>query len=174
MTARARLLVGSIAVLVMATGINVALASPASAAPCHSDSCNGLNPQTTGCSSDATTLEWFFIYVDEQGFVETTTDVMPGQTAKIELRFSAQCWAAWARLSFLQWVPGTQGWYGDEAAKIIGYHDGTSTSYLTHLPVTMFYNVWSPMVTFRYWTSACFHYWYYPGGYSQESCTNLH
>lgn len=57
--------------------------APAYAVGCNGLSCNGLDPQAAGCGADATTLD-------------SRTD--PGGD-KLELRFSAACWAAWVRFT---------------------------------------------------------------------------
>jgi hypothetical protein len=78
------------------------LAAPAKAAGCFAMSCNGLDPNATGCASDARTL-----------------DDVSYATMRVELRYSDTCNAAWARVSptanaygGLQGVcdAGSQGW----------------------------------------------------------------
>jgi len=48
-------------VLLFLTGLSVLAASPASAASCYGRSCNDLDPQASGCSSDARTIDEFTI-----------------------------------------------------------------------------------------------------------------
>lgn len=74
------------AVIVVAgavTFVTVATEEPAVAATCWGDWCSGLDPQATGCSSDAYTVAHALI---------------PGTTSKIELRWSPTCKTEWARV----------------------------------------------------------------------------
>ena len=76
------------AVTVLAMAGSIAVLGPvgtASAASCHGTSCNGKDPQATGCSADA---------VGVGDVLEPTGN--PYLTA--ELRYSAACDAAWVRL----------------------------------------------------------------------------
>ena len=72
-----RVLAGLAALTTVAVG-GVITAPPAQAASCYHVSCEGLNPQTTGCSNDAYTIGWF---------------------GAEEVRWSRACQAVWLRNS---------------------------------------------------------------------------
>ncbi|GIF49381.1 uncharacterized protein DUF2690 [Asanoa ferruginea] len=78
---RTRRLVAVLAMLVAAMSSTLVVASPALAASCWADSCNYLDPQTNGCSSDAGNIQ----AIDPEGWYD------------VELRYSPSCYAAWAR-----------------------------------------------------------------------------
>jgi uncharacterized protein DUF2690 len=70
-----------IILMVLASLGSIALtATPASAASCYGRTCNDLDPQAAGCGVDAQTIDEITVH-----------------GTRIELRFSQNCWAAWAR-----------------------------------------------------------------------------
>ena len=82
---------GVLATVVLATSLAFATSAPtaAHALSCSGRGCNGKNPQTYGCSKDATTVNsttW------EDGAAGTLTRQV------VELRHSNACEASWARV----------------------------------------------------------------------------
>lgn len=69
------------AVLTMSTVILPAAGAHAAGLSCYAKTCNGQDPQNYGCAGDARTVR----SVAEFGYT-------------VELRFSAKCMAAWARI----------------------------------------------------------------------------
>jgi uncharacterized protein DUF2690 len=76
---------------------------PAQAAPCTYAGCNGLDPQTTGCSNDAV----------------TKLDLVAGIGILAELRWSPSCHTFWTRL---RWNPENGG-QGQQAYIAGGVYD---------------------------------------------------
>ncbi len=79
--------------------------TPTSAAQCYGDGCNGLNPQTMGCNSDATTSDFRYI-------VDSNNNTI----GKVENRYSPACLAQWERTVNLTatqlWAEGSIRWGG--------------------------------------------------------------
>lgn len=61
----------------------------AAAAKCYNITCKGKNPRTEGCESGTKTIEEF-----------------TRSYYRVELRYSANCFAAWARISTASGTPG--------------------------------------------------------------------
>jgi len=136
---RTRALMAIAAILLGLTAWVGVPAQPALAAPCWSLSCNNLDPQSTGCGSQATTLEqfsWSGVY--------------------IELRYSSLCNAAWARA---YWNGpcnnNVAGW-----AWIHAYADSQGTQWKSsdseNLPCNNITTSWTTMRSFTYWVKACY------------------
>lgn len=89
----------------LVTGIYLpATATSAFAASCYASSCTGLDPISEGCSSDARTIY-------------QKTGVGRWGSGILELRYSTNCAAAWAKVyddgsdnGDVAWVTNTQGW----------------------------------------------------------------
>jgi hypothetical protein len=67
-------------------GATVVLAAPASAASCYGASCRGIDPNTSSCVGDATTIKWGDYQAESYA------------SFRIEVRYSRSCNAAWGRL----------------------------------------------------------------------------
>lgn len=98
-------LVGLFAATALVTGIVVPVtASPAWAVGCFADSCTGKDPISMGCANDAVTIY-------------TKTGVGNWSEGILQLRYSRNCAAAWAKVyddgslnNDIAWVSNTQGW----------------------------------------------------------------
>jgi hypothetical protein len=110
-----RLLTLITALLLGATTILVS-ATPASAAGCRAGSCTGKDPQVQRCAADAQTIDEFTV-----------------GRARVELRYSPRCHAAWTRVTSPQHyntifgqirggghVYGVQATQGQHWTKMIG------------------------------------------------------
>lgn len=88
--------------VVFTTGVASAqTTSPARAAvSCYNTSCDGHDPVSSGCDSDAQTK-----------YTATSNDLGGGLRATISLRYSVACLAAWGKVTFNQSMPS--GHYGD-------------------------------------------------------------
>lgn len=102
---------------------------------CTYSSCNGQDPNSTGCSNGATTLDSF----SADGYY-------------VELRYSPSCHAAWARASGSS-QNVCNGWTNALLARV----EGSTGRYLAldyeHCLNGGIY--WTNMVSFHYWTRAC-------------------
>jgi hypothetical protein len=78
------------------TAVSVLNTAPALAAPCTYAGCNGLDPETTGCSNDAVTKLDLLSYYG--GYIA-------------ELRWSPSCHAFWTRLRYDSSTSGGDGQY---------------------------------------------------------------
>jgi hypothetical protein len=127
---------------------------PASASTCSGSTCNGKDPNTYGCSSDAVTLDnW--------------TDLWLG----VELRYSKKCYAAWARVRYLQSVPepgaccniASLNWYSCSTANSTCFLGEYTSGSVTQQGTVK----WTAMRAFSYWVRAC--------GYADPTrCTRAH
>jgi len=125
------------------------------ALPCTGTSCNGKDPELTGCANTSLTVEQVAVEASDTG----------EQVAIVELRFSRGCQTNWARVTRLTDGPETfRAYLRDEHGEMI---DGTSA---TGTSGTVY--VYGPM-------------WYAPTGEiavracgviegHDEVCTNLH
>lgn len=88
--------------VVFTTGVASARATSPSlvAVSCYNTSCDGQNPVSTGCDSDAVTK-----------YTATSGDLGGGLRATVYLRYSVACLAAWAKVVFNQPMPS--GHYGN-------------------------------------------------------------
>jgi Protein of unknown function (DUF2690) len=137
--------------------------APASAASCSGQGCNYLDPEAAGCGP-ATTL------------AEFTTHMF---LARIELRYSSTCNAAWARITASTW--GYAGWDGDYLV-IAAWYNTTSTSSLAAASTDVSFEAeplgsggvrWSRMFQFSpWWVSACLSPVNYAGPSDPNSCTS--
>jgi hypothetical protein len=86
--------------LVFTTGVASAhTTSPSRAAGvCYDTSCDGQNPISMGCTTDARNI-----------YVATTSDLGGGVRATLYLRYSNQCGAAWAQVWFSSMPSGHYG-----------------------------------------------------------------
>lgn len=133
-------------------------------AQCYGSSCNGKDPQTTGCGRDADTIDDFVV-----------RDWWTPET-HVELRFSAACYAAWTRVTTIY-----EREHSD--AKAMFSHEvwdskaSYSYRYLRVLPFGYPSDPavsWTPMTTFSKWHRSCLRYWdTYPEGW-RNPCTALH
>lgn len=96
--------------------------------PCFGTACNGLNPQSTGCSTDAVTLDQL---------------TPPGGGGTVELRYSAWCGAAWARSDNYAMNSYVSGWSASSGGYEI-IRELTSPTVL-----------YSAMVSYSYWVDVC-------------------
>jgi hypothetical protein len=112
-------------------------ASPATAAACYYTSCNGRDPQSTGCSSGARTL--------------TKIPDWEVSGARVELRYSPSCHAVWTRIDNYAGLPGV--------AKVIGYYGGGYREELKTLAAYKGEVAWTNMVSDAYVTYACIRRW---------------
>jgi len=112
-------------------------ASPATAAACYYTSCNGRDPQSTGCASGARTID----------------KIPPGTVsgATVELRYSPSCYAVWTRVTNSAGLPGV--------AKVIGYYGGGYREELKTLAAYKGEVAWTNMVSDAYVTYACLRRW---------------
>jgi len=129
----------------------VGLSGTAAAAPCVGTSCNGRDPQSTGCGADARTLE---DVADTGGWVT------------LELRYSPSCYAVWARVTNFRGVTGV--------AKVIGYVNGRFVrSELTTLAAYQNEVAWTNMISFTYVTYGCYRHFKPEFGWT-EWCSGPH
>jgi hypothetical protein len=135
------------AAILMATLTVLATAGVVTAAPayalCWHDSCNWLDPQSSGCSAGAQTIDDFVF--EAQGY------------AYVELRYSPACGAAWARYSV-----GAEGEIGStKYLRLQVWPSSSGGSMITYtnktLPPSTAYGqvFWTPMYSFTYWVQAC-------------------
>ena len=97
-------------------------------ATCFQNGCNGLDPATTPCASDAVTVQTKSIYANKAG---QSTNV-----GYVQLRWSGSCQTNWAR------VTRTDGFYLEGMNARVTRNDGRS--YLaSRMGET---TIWSPMV----------------------------
>jgi hypothetical protein len=140
--------IGILCLFVAATPIS---AASAAAPPCHGTSCNGRDPQTTGCGRDARTLE----------DVEDT-----GGWVTLELRYSPSCYAAWARVTNFRGVTGV--------AKVIGYDEGQfRREELKNLAAYRDEVAWTNMISFTYTVYGCYRHFKPITGWT-EWCSHAH
>ncbi|MEU6523003.1 DUF2690 domain-containing protein [Streptomyces sp. NPDC046924] len=84
-----RLLAGTLAVLALGVTVPAEASARAAAAPaCKGASCNGKNPNTTGCDKDAVT---------PAGAVARSDG---GGPPPVQMRYSKKCNAVWARFEY--------------------------------------------------------------------------
>jgi hypothetical protein len=129
-------------VLGIALGSVVSTAESAHAAGCYGSTCNYKDPQAMGCNDPITLTEFTTL----QG------------SSRVELRYSATCGAAWARLTV-----GPFGYVGYSYVMIAAWYSTTSTSSLAAAATAVAptglapgTQKWSPMYQFSpYWVSAC-------------------
>jgi hypothetical protein len=78
--------------------------APDAAPACYGNTCNGKDPQSTKCSSDAITIASY-----------TVKDARDGTPlAYVEMRLSRKCWAVWTRITNEYGYPSYEGylvWY---------------------------------------------------------------
>jgi hypothetical protein len=79
-----------LAVAVISAAMLGMATTSARAAGCYGADCTGYDPVAMGCSADATTVE----EVD----IQPGSSLPGGESAVIQLRYSAKCGAAWARV----------------------------------------------------------------------------
>lgn len=96
--------------------------------PCSGTGCNGKNPETTGCYTDAQTIDQL---------------TPPGGGGTVELRYSAWCDAAWARSNNYSMNSYVSGWSASSGGYEI-IRELTSPDVL-----------YSPMVSYTYWVDVC-------------------
>jgi hypothetical protein len=128
--------------------------SPAAAASCHRDGCNGQDPQAAGCDADAYNIA-SFRYGNANPYL---------QGAWMELRYSPACDAAWARATegdcFGMWRPCGFALEiaGGEAQQSVSGGPGPGQR-------------WSAMWSFRQYVRACFTAYSKDGSSSPDGCT---
>jgi hypothetical protein len=106
-------------------------AAAAVAASCYGNSCNGLEPEKSGCSDDARTVR--------------SREV---DSFDVELRYSPDCHAVWTRITNNSGYPGV--------AKVIGYYNGEfRRQELRTLAAYEDEVAWTKMLTSTYLTYAC-------------------
>lgn len=111
-----------------------AASAKTAAAPCWGTTCNGLDPQSSGCAAGARTLE---DVPDTGGWVT------------LELRYSPTCYAVWARITNFRGVSGV--------AKVIGYSGGQfMREELKTLAAYAGESAYTKMISFTYVTYACY------------------
>jgi hypothetical protein len=138
MIGRAMVFKKVIAVVCMIAGLVVLMPvtapSAAAAAFCRGAECNGLDPDQTGCSSDAKTVR-------ERYVSEFAID--------IELRYSSSCNAVWTRI--------TNNWGFAGVAKVIGYYNGEfRREELKTLAAYRGEVSWTRMITATWLTYGCY------------------
>jgi hypothetical protein len=139
-----RALVAAIALCLI--GVFALPASPALAASCHDTSCNGVDPQSAGCSGGAVTID----SLSDQGFY-------------LELRYSSACYAAWTRVT-------SQG-YADVTADFwIARYSGQR--YSGHFSSGETGAKWTKMISFDYAVTGCLGTVY--RGNTATYCTAFH
>jgi hypothetical protein len=128
--------------VVLAAGLAPFVQASPAWALCGSTTCNGDDPQDSGCSAGATTIDDF---VSEQdGY------------AYVELRYSPACNAAWAR-----WTVGAPGMPKHRYLKLQVWNassGGTMIAAMTKLLPSSTGNgavYWTAMYSFTYWVQAC-------------------
>lgn len=117
--------------LVASAAILFASAPAAHAAGCFGHGCDGQDPQQMGCSADAIT------WPDEFTFGDT----------RIELRYSANCYAAWTR--------STGGWHCCDFAHIRGWDSSFGGTLIKDYWAQLNGTNWTSMVSFTYWVQSC-------------------
>ncbi|WP_414636339.1 DUF2690 domain-containing protein [Actinophytocola sp.] len=148
-----RSLLTALAVVAAAGGITTVGQTPALAAGCYRSSCNGQDPQSMGCGTDAYPLA-SFTYTGSNEFLRGSF---------LELRYSPACDAAWVRTTngdcFGMWRP---------CGSVLEVSGGTAQQSEPH-PGQMWTNMWS----FRYYVRGCFTLpdWY-SGTYVTDGCTS--
>jgi hypothetical protein len=113
--------------------------SPASAATCYGAGCDYWDPQVTGCSSGATTLEEF-----------------TWRNWRVELRFSQTCAAAWTRVTANQYSCAAR--YLMLAVYTSSSGAGPQSTRVTAAPsgcLDVGQSRWTAMAPFSYWVAAC-------------------
>jgi hypothetical protein len=148
-TARALALIAALGIL---GSVAVLDAAPAFAA-CNPSNCTGQDPQTTGCASNANTLESFIL----------------DPTFYVELRYSSSCYAAWTKVTN-NWTsnPGSQNLYVQIRAYSCPNADSSCfVGLFSQQALSGTY--WTDMFNFGYWVRAC--YANYPTG-APTYCTN--
>jgi len=150
--ARTLLAIVTLGILVAPTALD---ASPALAAWCNTNSCTGKDPIAMGCASGAQTIDSFILVPDFY----------------VELRYSATCNAAWARV--------TNHWYSNNASQnlfvqIRGYSCSAANSSCfvgQYSQQALFGTDYTDMFSFAYWVRACDTNW--PTG-DPLDCTAQH
>jgi Protein of unknown function (DUF2690) len=126
-------LLGTACVLSLTFG----LVTPASAATCYRQSCNGLDPQATGCSGTST----------------GTLDSFTWNGVFVELRLSGTCSAAWTRSTYSRCDNNAAGYVWTEA-----YYDAAGTQWAGQSAVPISCNgqaSWTSMFSFYFYVRSC-------------------
>lgn len=134
-----------------ALSMNALTGAPAEAAPpCSWTSCNGLDPQATGCAVGATTLDDFTY------------------SAYFELRYSSTCQAVWTRVT-------SQVHYSTIFGQIRAYQTYPSSlsspTYLVYGVQARAGTYWTAMVSYSYWVRSCASSWF---NATPIVCTGVH
>ena len=137
------LLATALAGLALVGATSLAVAPDASAASCWSHSCDGKDPQASGCD-DARTLD----RIDPRGII-------------VELRQSPKCNAAWTRYDNYWGFPGI--------ASIIDFSG--SPSQTKNLAAYQGETGWTKMLSYTYYVRACYRYWVEDYNVWDTTCT---
>ncbi|TDW90155.1 uncharacterized protein DUF2690 [Kribbella pratensis] len=128
-----------IAAVAAVAGISVLNTVPAAAAPCTYAGCNGLDPETTGCSNDAVTkldlITTYGLYL-------------------AELRWSPSCHAFWTRIR----PHDSEGGDGAQAYIAGGVYDanGSPVTKIVYTSVPQNGETWTKMISQAYpWERFC-------------------
>ena len=133
--------------LVAITGLTAAAPS-ASAASCSGTGCNGKNPQTTGCVSDAVTV----------------SNAHASDGHYIELRYSKKCKALWVRGDHFSTVKLEAGHYDKCGSWTVQKTAKTPSSGYWFTNDSPYYQ-WTPMISakgyerFRFFGDGNYWYW---------------
>lgn len=134
----------------LALGAGLVTAAPASAQPrghCYASTCNGKDPESTGCAADTS---------DNQTWTSPAYEVLGGAAggeATLYLRYSPLCNSNWARLFAGGLFPFHSLWVQNQNGTF-AYLSGSSGSE----PSTL----WSAMVDGSVPARACVDYWQSP------------
>lgn len=132
-------------------GSSVVMASPALAVGCYGDYCSGKDPQATGCSSGAYTVEAVPLYEWRLNYVGSP-DGYWKRVGTLELRWSPTCKTNWARASMsdstaIQSLYVTQETGYQQGHRMAGWWGGSSPgNYYTPM-------IYSPVLRCRAHTS---------------------
>jgi hypothetical protein len=146
---------------ILALGLGLAGATPASAQPrghCYSASCNGQDPEQTGCAVDT---------ADNQTWTSPATLLQSASgTAWLVLRYSPLCNSNWATLSYNPGFPSHSIWVQNQNGNISYFSNqaggpGGGT-------------VWSAMVDGSVPAWACADFWILNGTQLESGCTGTY
>jgi len=162
MPRKARRWVAVVLVLLATLAVPTAGATPAAAASCTANSCNGRDPHSTGCDAASTTDTLAEFTSPEDGYM------------RVELRRSQPCWAAWARATI-----DLQGMPRHNYVVLKAYHTASGgTPFAEYwVKITDSSNntppggtrIWTPMHSFTVYVQACL-----LNNANQGHCTGRH
>jgi len=151
-----RVLAAAVLLCAATAGFAAISPSPAMAASCTQSSCNGLDPQNTGCSADGYNLSSFWYSGSSQYL----------QGALIELRRSNTCDAAWVRVTNGDCLPMWR-----PCGFVLEVSGGTMQYGQNPAPGAQ---RWSGMWSFRNYVRACFVTYNWDDTYNRDGCTGWH